>query len=81
MNLADCHSSGCEELRQNVIAIRRHDELRNGRTHTLRAVAGKHISEVAGGNRKCDWSTSTATKAHSAGDVVHHLRHNSGPVD
>ena len=81
MNLTDRHRSGCEELREDVIAIRSDNKLRNGRTHSLCAVTSEHIAEVAGGNRECDWSTGAATKAYSTGDVINHLRHDSGPVD
>ncbi|CAB4618855.1 unannotated protein [freshwater metagenome] len=81
MHLADCHRSRSEELRQDVVAIRRDDKLRNRRSHSLRAITGEYISEVSCWHRERDWPTRSATKSNRARDVINHLGHDTCPVN
>ena len=73
--------AGAEELIQNVVLVGGHDQPINRQTHRTGNVTSADVSEVAGGHREAHLLLVVFRHVNPAGDVVHHLRHQTRPVD
>mmetsp|Transcript_89112 Transcript_89112/g.279133 ORF Transcript_89112/g.279133 Transcript_89112/m.279133 type:complete len:229 (+) Transcript_89112:836-1522(+) len=72
---------GLEEAVQDVVGVRRHDQVLDGQTHALGIVAGQNVAEVARRDAEADGAVALREQLVVGVEVVGDLEHDPRPVD